>query len=298
MVTNITPQLIIQALLLGLLVGGVYALMSSGLTLVFGIMKVINIAQGAFLVLSAYVSYVLYSNWQIDPLLSVVVTVPMMFGIGAVFYSGVIKRLTTEFSAFTVLVTFALAITIEGILGTIFGGDFVSARPAYARGSITLGDYYYIPVSRLITFIFAALTLITLYWLMSRSKLGRSIRATIQNRSAAQLVGVDVERVTAITFAIGVATAGVGGSLLTLLTTFYPASHLLWISRLLAIIVLGGMGSLPGAVVGALILGGAESIAAVTISLSWSPIVFYILLLIILLLRPQGLLGTLSRRDV
>lgn len=297
MVLHLTPQLIVQAIILGFLAGGVYALMSSGLTLLFGIMQVINIAQGALLVAAAYITYVLWTRLELDPLLSVLVSVPAMFLLGLVLYWGLLSRVREEFSAFTVLMTFALAIALEGLLGYGFGGNFRSVRPAYVGRSIELGDYYF-PIVRLLACAFAVVTLILLYLLMTRTKLGRAIRATIQDRRAAQLVGVDVERVTAITFAIGIATTGVGGMLLSILTTFFPATHYLWISRLLSIIVLGGMGSLPGAVVGALILGNAESLAAVTISLSWSPIVFYVFLFIILIVRPQGLFGTVTRRGI
>lgn len=297
MVTQITLELIVQATILGLLVGGVYALMSSGLTLVFGIMEVINVAQGALLLVSAYITFTLWSKLNVDPLLSMVVTVPAMFVMGLLLYKGVLARLKDEFSAFTVLVTFAIALAFEGILGYIFGGDFVSVRPSYARGSFNVGEYY-LPISRVIACGFALVTLVILYLLISRTKLGRAIRATIQHRNAAQLIGVDVDRITAITFAIGIATAGIGGTLLSILTSFYPATHYLWIARLLSIIVLGGMGSLPGALVGALILGTAESLASVTISLSLSPIVFYIFLFVTLLVRPRGLLGKVTRGGI
>lgn len=297
MIVHLTPQLLVQALILGFLAGGVYALMSAGLTLLFGIMQVINIAQGALLVAAAYITYVLWTWVQLDPLLSVVITVPVMFGLGLLIHRGILSRVTEEFSAFSVLVTFALAIALEGFLGYVFGGNFRSVRPVYIGRSIELGAYY-VPIVRLLACGFAVITLVVLYLIMTRTKLGRAIRATIQDRRAAQLVGVDVERVTAVTFAIGIATTGVGGALLSILTSIYPATHYLWISRLLSIIVLGGMGSLPGAVVGALILGNAESVAAVTISLSWSPIVFYLFLFVILIVRPQGLFGTVTRRGI
>lgn len=297
MVTTFSPQLIAQAVILGLLVGGVYALMSSGLTLVFGIMEIVNVAQGALLLVAAYMTYVLWTYVHIDPLLSVVVTLPIMFLFGLFLYRVVLSRLKYEFGAYSVLVTFAVALVLEGIVGYFFGGDFVTARPDYIRGSLSIGEYY-LPYSRLIACGYAIATLIALYLLLTRSTLGRAIRATIQNRHAAQLVGVDVERVTAITFAVGIATAGVGGALLAVLTSFYPASHYLWTGQLLSIIVLGGMGSLPGAVIGALIMGCAESLAAVSISLSWSPIVYYVLLFFTLLFRPQGLLGMKTRRGI
>jgi branched-chain amino acid transport system permease protein len=142
----------------------------------------------------------------------------------------------------------------------------------------------------------ALIALLLLYLLMSRTDLGRAIRATVQNRDAAQLVGVNIARVQALTFGIGLATVAAGGALFSLIWTFNASDHEEWISKLLSIIVLGGMGSLPGALIAALIMGVAESVSAVVMSSYISPIVFYLILFITLILRPQGLLGTVIRK--
>src|SRR6266545_3760227 len=210
-----------QTVLLGLLTGGVYALLASGLTLVFGVMRIINVAQGALLILAALFTFEIWRRTGLDPLLAIVVTTPLMFGIGGLLY---------------------LALT--------------------------------------------------------RTWTGRAIRAAAENVQGAQLVGVSVVDVAAVTFAIGIATTGAGGSILSILQPFFPASHYVWISKLLGIIVLGGMGSLPGAVIGALLLGVAENVTSAYVSPRWSLVVFYVVIMVVLLVRPQGIAGSRLREDV
>jgi branched-chain amino acid transport system permease protein len=256
---------LLQAVILGLLIGGVYALMASGLTLVFGVMNIINVAQGAFLIMVAMITWWLWKHTGIDPILASVITTPMMFGFGWVLYRTVIVRIRGASPSMSVLLTFGLALTIEGIL------------------NITAA---------------AVVVLAALYVVLIRTWTGRAIRAASQNPSGAALVGVGATSTAALAFAIGSSTAGVGGSILSVLYPFFPASHYDWISRLLGIIVLGGMGSLPGALVGALVLGLAETLTATYGSLRWATLVFYIVILAVLLFRPQGIYGTRLREDV
>ena len=151
---------------------------------------------------------------------------------------------------------------------------------------------------RLISAGISLLLLAGLYALLTFTKLGRAIRATIQNRTAAQLVGVDVRLVTTVSFAIGIAIAGAAGPLLGMLFTFYPATHWLWIGKLLAIVVLGGLGSLRGAFVAAMLLGIAEQVTSVTLALGWAPMIFYVFLFGVLVVRPQGLFGAVERQSL
>jgi branched-chain amino acid transport system permease protein len=169
-----------------------------------------------------------------------------------------------------------------------------TVRPEYASTVLKFATFR-VPVTRLAGFAAAVLVLILLYIILQRTNLGRAIRATIQDRNAARLVGVNVELVAAMTFGIGIATAAAGGSLLSMIYSFNASSQTDWISRVLSIIVLGGMGSLPGALVAALVLGILEQLTAIVITLYWSPIVFYIFLFLTLIVRPQGLLGEVVR---
>lgn len=288
-----SSHLLIQTVLLGFLVGGVYALMSSGLTLIFGVMRIINVAHGIFLILSAYFTYWLFQLFGIDPILSILITTPAMFVLGWLIQRVLLSRIENPEQT-SVLVTFALAMVVEGILGTAFNTTLRSVKPDYATDAIEFATFRF-PVTRLAGFVAAILVLIVLYIVLQRTNLGRAIRATIQDARAAQLVGVDVQQVSAFTFAIGVATAAAGGSLLSLLYSFNPASQTDWISRTLSIIVLGGMGSLPGALVAALILGVMEQLTAIMVTLYWSPIVFYLFLFLTLIVRPRGLMGEIVR---
>ena len=293
-----SANVLIQVAIVGLLTGGVYALMAAGLTLVFGVMRVINIAHGAFLVFSAYLSYWLFTGYGIDPFLSVFVTVPLLFIIGIAFQHFMLSRLRNE-PGLVVLVTFSLALVLEGLIGTIWESTGRSVRTWYTNEVIqfSLAEVNLrLPVVRIAGFVAAVIALYLLYLLLVRTDLGRAIRATIQNKDAAQLVGVNIAWVQALTFGLGLGSVAAGGALFSLIWTFNAASHEEWISKMLSIIVLGGMGSLPGAFVAALIMGVAESLAAVTMTSYISPIVFYLILFLTLIFRPQGLMGSVVRK--
>ena len=288
---------LLQTVLLGLLIGGVYALLASGLTLIFGVMRIINVAHGVFLVLAALFTFELWRRFGIDPLLAVVITTPVMFAIGWVVYRGLIARIRIAPVSMSVLLTFALAITIEGIMGMTWKNVFRSVTPGYFNESFHVGPFF-VPKPHLFGFGMAVLVLLALYVLLNRTWAGRAIRSASENPEGAMLVGVDIRAVAALTFAIGIATTGSGGSILSVLYAFFPASHYVWISRLLGIVVLGGMGSIPGAVAGALLLGVAETLTIGYVSPRWGVAVFYIVILAVLLVRPRGLMGTRLREDV
>lgn len=284
-----SAHLLIQSLILGLLVGGVYALMSSGLTLIFGVMRVINVAHGTFLILAAYFTYELFQVLKFDPFVSILITTPVFFGFGWLLQRYVLSRMENPEQT-SVLITFALAIIIEGLLGRIFQTTVRTVTPTYSTSTIIIATYR-LPVTRLAGFGAALLVLSMLYLILKYSNFGRAIRATMQDPRAAQLMGVNIKAVSAVTFGIGVATAAAGGSVLSTIYSFNPSSQSDWIGRTLSIIVLGGMGSLPGALVASLILGIMEQLMAILVTLYWSPIVFYFFLFFTLIIRPQGLLG-------
>jgi branched-chain amino acid transport system permease protein len=182
-------------------------------------------------------------------------------------------------------------------MGVVTRNIFRSVTPSYFNTSFELGPFF-LPKTQVYGALAAGAVMGLLYLGLTRTWAGRAIRASSQNVPAAQLVGISAASVAALTFSVGAATAGVGGSLLAVMFAFFPASHYLWISRLLGIIVLGGMGSLPGAVAGALLLGVAETLTATYISLRWAVVVFYLVIMFVLLVRPQGLFGTKLREDV
>lgn len=286
----------LQNLLLGLLLGGVYALAAGGLTLIFGVMRVINIAHGAFLILAAFISYTLWDVLGIDPLLGVVITTPIVGALGWVTYKVLVAPIRTAPMASTVLLTFGLALVLEGAMGEIWGNNSTSIRPAYADESFTFFGLF-VPKAQLYGGVMAIVVLATLWIILNKTWLGRAIRAAAVNPDSAELVGIRVAAVAALVFAIGIAAAGAGGAIAGVLYPFVPGAHYQWIARLLAIVVLGGMGSLNGAVLGALMFGVAETMTAAYISPSWATAVPYVIVFAVLVVRPQGLLGTRLRED-
>ncbi|NMO49646.1 branched-chain amino acid ABC transporter permease [Actinoplanes sp. TBRC 11911] len=286
----------VQAVTLGVLIGGIYALMASGLTLIFGVLRIINIAQGAFLILVATFTWWMWRAIGIDPILAAFITTPLMGALGWVLYRFVVVRIRGQAPSMSVLLTFGIALVIEGFLNVVTGNRFKSATPSYFEESFRVGDIL-LPKAQVYGFLAAVAVLGVLYLVLTRTWTGRAIRATSQNPSAAALVGIGATSTAALAFALGSASAGVGGSILSVLYPFFPASHYDWISRLLGIVVLGGMGSLPGALVGALVLGLAETLTATYGGLQWSTLVFYLVIMAVLLVRPQGLFGARLRED-
>ena len=260
-------------------------------------MRVINIAHGAFIILAAFVTYSLWKAADIDPLLTIVVTTPLMFAIGWVVYLLAVRRIRGAHMSSSVLLTFAIALVLEGLMGIIWGNTSHSVRPDYFNQSFTIGDIF-LPKAQVYGFVVAAAVLAALWLILMRTWLGRAIRSSAVNPSGAALVGVNVGAVAALTFAVGVAATGAGGSIVSVLYPFLPGSHYEWIARVLSIIVLGGLGSLQGAALGALILGVAEAMTQTYISPAWAGAVPYAVIFVVLLVRPRGLLGTTLREDV
>ena len=286
--------LVLEAAVLGVLTGGVYALMASGLTLIFGVMRIINVGHGALVVLGAYLSFAVWRALNVDPFLTLVITMPVMFALGVVLQIVFVRPLNTDREALSVLVTYALALGIEGALGYVFTTNYVQLRAWYDTASFPIGDFH-VTYVYVFGFVLCLAILAAMFLMLYRTTFGAAIRATMLNRTAAQLIGIDVDRVSAVAFGIGMATAAAGGVVFGITTTFNPGSHYDLISRLLTIIVLGGLGSLRGAVIAALVMLVSEDITSVVISPVWASFVFFVILVIVLLVRPQGLYGVRVR---
>jgi branched-chain amino acid transport system permease protein len=287
---------LLQAIVDGVLTGGVYALMAAGLTLIFGVMDIINIAQGAMVVLGAYLSFELSVHLGIGLLAGLFITVPVMFVLGVVIEFGLMRRLRDQDrTAMSVLVTYAVAILIEGILTAIFGVDYQQLQASYVNSSVHMLGFY-LPDIYLIGFGLAVVLLGALYYMLYRTKFGRAVRASLQNRTAADLIGIDVNQVRAVSVGIGVAVTAVGGMVFGATNAFNPNTGYDLISRLLAIVILGGMGSIGGAMGAAVFLLVINDVVAVAWSPTWSPLVFFAALVVVLSVRPQGLFGATAAR--
>jgi branched-chain amino acid transport system permease protein len=283
--------LLFQSVILGVLLGGLYALLAAGLTLYFGIMRVVMIAHSAFLILAAYLAWYFHRETGVDPLLSLAVTVPLFFGVGVAMQRLLLTRLRpATLTMMSVLLTFSIALVIEGMLAYVFTGAQRRVQLGYSGASLEFFGAR-VAVVKLIAFALAAGAMLALYLLMTKSRFGRALRATIQHKEAAQLIGIDTDRVAGYGFGLGLATAAVGGTALALDSTIYPSLHWHWIGPLMAIIVVGGLGSLPGAAIAAMVLGMLQSLLQVPFGTTWAQTVFYVALFVTLAFRPQGFFG-------
>ena len=291
-------HLFVQACILGLLTGGVYALMASGLALGFGVMRVINVAQGALIILGAYLSYTLYGHFGIDPFVGLLILTPAMFVLGVMVQLAFLRPLRDEErEELSLLVTWAIALGIEGFLSVAYQTTYRSTITSYADRSWHVSGYY-ISVARVYAFVASIVVLALLFGILQLTKLGRGIRATVQNPTAARLIGIDTRMVSAVGFGLSVATASAAGAVYGIVFPFNPGSHYDLISRLLTIVVLGGLGSLGGAVIAALFMGVGESLFATEISPTWSSFLFFVVLIAVLVVRPQGLFGARVRGSI
>ncbi len=287
---------LIEAIIDGVLTGGVYALMAAGLSLIFGVMDIINIAQGAMVVLGAYLSYVLSVHLGLDLFVGLLITVPAMFALGVVLEWGFMRRLREgDRTSMSILVTYAFAIVIEGVLTLIFGSDYDELNASYTTNSVHVLNFY-LPEIYLLGFAMAAILLGGLYLLFFRTKFGRGLRASLQNRTAADLIGINVNRTRMIAVGIGVAVTACGGMVYGATVAFNPDSGYDLISRLLAIVILGGMGSIGGAMASAVLLLVLADVVAVAWAPVWSILVFFAAILLVLSIRPEGLFGARAGR--
>ncbi|GAA4884390.1 branched-chain amino acid ABC transporter permease [Serinicoccus chungangensis] len=283
--------LITQAVILGILLGGLYALLAAGLTLYFGVMRVVMIAHSAFLILAAYLAWAFHRSTGLDPLFSLVATVPLFFLLGVVMQRFLLSRLKpATLTMMSVLLTFAIALIIEGMLGFVWTGTQRRISLSYSTASLEVFGAN-IAVVKLVAFGLAAVSLLALYLIMKATSFGQALRATIQHKEAAALLGIDTEKVAGYGFGLGLATAAIGGTALALDSTIYPSLHWHWIGPLMAIIVVGGLGSIPGAAIAALVLGLSQSLLQIPLGTTWAQTVFYLALFITLMVRPQGFFG-------
>jgi branched-chain amino acid transport system permease protein len=283
-------HLLVQATIVGILFGGVYALLAGGQAIIFGVTRTINFAQAIFAILCAYLSYTLFTSLGIDPFLSVLVLVPAMFGFGYGIYVILLRRLSRSSAELGLLVLYGLGIGIQGVLDFIYKTNIRVITPSYANNSWTVAGYQ-IPQVRFYAFLLAVAVLGTLHLIRQRTKLGRALRATTQNPVAALLLGVDTERISAIGMGLGVAAAGAAGAVFGMVIPFNGNSQYDLLSKLLSIAVLGGLLSMVGTIVAAVTLGVVEAVVAAVISPDWSAFSFLVVLFIVLIVRPQGLFG-------
>ncbi|MCQ2529782.1 MAG: branched-chain amino acid ABC transporter permease [Lachnospiraceae bacterium] len=276
---------VIQVIINGILLGGIYALLGVGMTMMFGIVKLTNLAHGEFVIIGAYLSTILASALGVDPILTIIVTVPIMFLVGMGLQAGLINRVMKIGSEPALLVTFGLSIILADAMLLVFSADAQRANVPYNTASIKIANGLNISTLDLIVFGISLATIVVLSVFLKKTFLGRSIRATSDDLEAASLMGVNVNRTYAIAMGIAMATAAIAGMCVSMKWVFYPSSGGNYLLTAFGVVVIGGMGSIPGTMIAGLILGLAQVIGGA----NYGQLIAYVLMVLFLAVRPQGL---------
>jgi branched-chain amino acid transport system permease protein len=285
----------LAAVINGVLMGSVYGLTAVGLTLIFGVMKVINFAHGSFLMVSMFASYWLFALTGMDPYLGLILVVPFCFGFGYFSQAFLIKPMFKMEKGVrepmgVLLVTTGLMMLLDNLALLLFGADYKSAQTSYWGESYRLGDIM-ISAPRLFAFLGTLIGSGALFLYLKKTTMGRAIRATGQDRDAAGLMGVNVYQIYNVAFALGIAITGLAGGLLVPFFYVHPSVGFFFTIRAFVVVILGGLGSIPGALLGGLLVGLVESVGAQFIQATWTAAFIYIIFILVLFFKPEGILG-------
>lgn len=280
----------LQILANGLILGGLYACIAAGFSLVWGVLNIINILHGSMIVLGAYLAFFAYTLLGIHPLASIVIVAALFFGIGYLIQASLINRMIAAPVLLTLTLTFGLDLMLNNAMLVAFKADFRQLVLDPPLGSVSIGALA-LPVDRLLAMVLAFVLTGLLYLVLSRSRIGRAIVAVRMDRWAAALMGVDVRRIYAITFGLGALMAGASGPLLAMIFPISPLTAPAYLGKAFVVCVLGGLGSVPAVIVGGIVLGIVESFAALWFGPEHAITVSFALLILFLIFRPTGLLG-------
>ena len=283
-------DLLAQILVNGVLLGGLYAVMALGLALIWGVLNIVNLAHGAFIMLGGYLSWHLYNYLGIDPFLGLPITAVVMFGLGYVLQRGMLNLIVRAPMFNTLLITFGLEVVLTYLAQLAFSADFRTINPSYAGSSIALGPVV-VPVARLMAFGVAVALTVGMWLFLLHSRLGRAIRATAQNLVAARLYGVEPRHLYAITFGIGIGLAGAAGGLYGTVSQIDPYIGATLTAKSFAIAIIGGLDNPLGVLVGGLVLGIIESLTVLYVGATFGDVASFGVLVLVLIFRPSGLLG-------
>jgi len=283
-------ELLIQTLVAGVLLGGVYALVSVGLNLLFGVVRVINFAHGEFVMVGMYLAFWLWAGLGMDPYVSLLIVAPAMFLLGVIFQRGIIQPIQGTSANMKIFVTVGISIILQNLALFLWGGQYRTVSTSYSTSVFTLGGVT-ISVGRLIAFIGALVLVAALFYIMNRTMTGTVLRAIAEDGPTAVLVGIPVKKFYFVATGISVMLAGVAGVMLTPFTSASPTFgfHMTLIAFI--VVVIGGMGSMVGSLVGGVLLGAIETLAGTYISPALQQAVLFAIFIIVVLVRPQGLFG-------
>jgi branched-chain amino acid transport system permease protein len=280
----------VQSLISGILIGGVYALIGIGLTIIFGVMRVINFAHGELMMLGMYMTYYLFTLLHVDPFLSILITMPLMFLFGALLQKGVINRILGALPQNQILLTIGLGLIMSNSMMLAFTSDYKILSTTYSSSSMSVMGIS-ISTPLLVSFAITVVITAALYWFLLKTDTGQAIRATAQDREAARLMGINVSRMSIIAFGLGSSLAATAGGLIAPTYYIFPQVGSTFTLKAFVITVLGGMGSVVGATLGGVLIGVAESIGGVYFGSGWKEVVVFVLFLLVLLFKPSGLFG-------
>ena len=282
----------LQQVVFGCLVGGLYGLAAAGLSLVFGVLKMLNVAHGELIMLGGYATFWFFALAGLDPFLSLLLIGPLLFAVGVALYSGLFRFVAAADEDTriknSVLIGFGLTLALQNVAILLWTADERSVTPDYSGRVLRLGGLAF-PLTRLGTLLIAGLVILGLHWFLTRTYPGKAIRATAADWEAGALVGINLNRTYRLAFALGSAAAGVAGTLVSVGYDISPNIGLGWTLKALIVVVLAGLGSMPGTFAGGLILGVAESASTIVIGGPYREVVGLVLFLAVLLWRPQGL---------
>lgn len=279
-----------QAVINGLLIGGIYALVSIGVTLIFGVVKVVNFAQGEFVMIGMYISFFLATRFGIDPLVSLVVSMPVLFVVGVLLQQFLIRRVLALGDMPQIFLTFALSLLLMNVALLLFTANYRTVETPYTDTAIHIGVLY-VTVAKLIAFIVAMLLSLALWIFLRATDLGKAMRAAAQNREVAMLMGINPDRVFCVAVGVALALAGAAGSLLMPFYPAYPMVGQVFVLMAFVAVVLGTLGNVTGALIASLMMGVAESLGIQFVGADSGLIVVFMMLLLTLVLRPSGLFG-------
>ena len=298
-------SLFVQLLISGILIGGIYALASIGLTLIFGVMKIVNFAHGEFLMLAMYLTFWLFHYFGLDPYLSIFIVTPLLFMVGIVTYQLFIRKTIGASVLTQIFVTLGLSMVIQNLVLLFWSADFRTVSLSYASTPIVFGPYPSLNIeeilvspSRLIAFVLAISLSLVFYLFLKYSYTGKVIRATSQDRSAALLMGINIEKFYRLTFAIGILLVGIAGALMMPIYTVHPFVGFDFVLVMFVIVVLGGMGSIVGAMIGGIFIGIVEIFSSFLISPDSKQAIYFLVFIAVLVIRPSGLFGLKGEEEL
>lgn len=283
---------VVQAIVAGLLTGATFAVLGAGFSLIWGTTGVVNIAHSAFAVLAAFLALAAVRGWGIDPLIALIGIVPLFFGLGIALHELLIKaaaRRARDLSLASMIFTFGLAAFMENGMAYVWGPGPRVLNTAYSGQALHVGGIS-VPLSHAYAALLGAATIAALYVFLYHTYRGKAVRAVWQHRDGAALCGIKLNKVTSLTYGVSIASAGVAGIATALIYSFHPATYMVWLVHVFLVVIVGGVGSLLGAMVAGLLIGVVSSLSVLVIPFAWTNLLLFSLLILVLLMRPSGLL--------